>query len=266
MSVPCVGYGIRYEYGIFRQTFEDGRQVEQPDNWLALGSPWEFPHPEAAQIVNFAGHTETYETDGVVKTRWIPDWSVQAIPYNYMVPGYQNGRVNTLRLWSRGRHRRVRSADLQLRRLRRGGPGADLRGEHLQGALSRGLHPSGQGAPAAAAVLLRLRLDPRLHRERAAGRLRPHQAAGPGDLPAQRHPPGDRRTRADAGAGGREGLRVGRRLGDHQAVLRLHLSHPAARGPGGVVGRPAGPAAPPPPGDHLPDQRRVPGRGPGAVR
>ena len=100
MSVPCVGYGIRYEYGIFRQTFEDGRQVEQPDNWLALGSPWEFPHPEAAQIVNFAGHTETYETDGVVKTRWIPDWSVQAIPYNYMVPGYQNGRVNTLRLWS----------------------------------------------------------------------------------------------------------------------------------------------------------------------
>jgi starch phosphorylase len=100
MSVPCVGYGIRYEYGIFRQTFEAGRQVEQPDNWLALGSPWEFPHPEAAQIVNFAGHTEHYDDDGVVRVRWVPGWSVQAIPYNYMVPGYQNGRVNTLRLWS----------------------------------------------------------------------------------------------------------------------------------------------------------------------
>jgi glycogen phosphorylase len=101
MSVPCVGYGIRYEYGIFRQTFEDGRQVEQPDNWLALGSPWEFPHPEAAQIVNFAGHTEKFtDDDGVTRNRWIPGWSVQALPYNYMVPGYQNGRVNTLRLWS----------------------------------------------------------------------------------------------------------------------------------------------------------------------
>ena len=100
MSVPSVGYGIRYEYGIFRQTFEDGRQVEQPDNWLALGSPWEFPHPEAAQIVNFAGHTEHYDDDGVPRIRWVPGWSVQAIPYNYMVPGYQNGRVNTLRLWS----------------------------------------------------------------------------------------------------------------------------------------------------------------------
>ena len=99
-SVPCIGYGIRYEYGIFRQTFVDGRQVEQPDNWLGLGAPWEFPHPEASVTINFAGHTETYTEDGVEKTRWIPGWDVLAIPYNYMVPGYQNDRVNTLRLWS----------------------------------------------------------------------------------------------------------------------------------------------------------------------
>jgi len=100
MGVPNVGYGIRYEYGIFRQTFVDGQQVEQPDAWLALGSPWEFPHPEAAQTVSFGGHTETYDDDGVTRTRWIPGWSVRAVPYNYMVPGYHNGRVNTLRLWS----------------------------------------------------------------------------------------------------------------------------------------------------------------------
>jgi glycogen phosphorylase len=100
MSVPCIGYGIRYEYGIFKQTFVDGRQVEQPDTWLALGSPWEFPHPEAAVQVNFGGHTETYEEDGVLRTRWVPSWNVLGVPYNYMVPGYQNGRVNTLRLWS----------------------------------------------------------------------------------------------------------------------------------------------------------------------
>ena len=100
MGVPNTGYGIRYEYGIFRQTFVEGQQVEQPDAWLALGSPWEFPHPEAAQTIAFGGHTETYDDDGVTRSRWVPAWSVQAVPYNYMVPGYQNGRVNTLRLWS----------------------------------------------------------------------------------------------------------------------------------------------------------------------
>ena len=101
MDVPSIGYGIRYEYGIFRLTFVDGRQVEQPDTWLALGSPWEFPHPEAAVQVNFGGHTEKYlDDDGTERTRWVPAWNVLGVPYNYMVPGYLNGRVNTLRLWS----------------------------------------------------------------------------------------------------------------------------------------------------------------------
>jgi starch phosphorylase len=57
LGVPNTGYGIRYEYGIFRQTFVDGQQVEQPDAWLAMGSPWEFPHPEAAQTIKFGGRT-----------------------------------------------------------------------------------------------------------------------------------------------------------------------------------------------------------------
>lgn len=101
MNVSCIGYGIRYQYGIFRQTFVDARQVEQPDTWLALGSPWEFPHPEAAVQINFGGRTQRYtDNDGRERTKWIPDWDVQAVPYNYMVPGYKNGRVNTLRLWA----------------------------------------------------------------------------------------------------------------------------------------------------------------------
>ncbi|QLD13185.1 glycogen/starch/alpha-glucan phosphorylase [Microbacterium oleivorans] len=100
LSVPSIGYGIRYEYGIFRQVFRDGEQIEKPDAWLALGSPWEFRHPESAQTVSFGGHTETYDDGGVLRSRWVPAWSVRAVPYNYMVPGYQNGRVNTLRLWS----------------------------------------------------------------------------------------------------------------------------------------------------------------------
>jgi len=101
MRIPSIGYGIRYEYGIFRQTFVDGAQVEQPDTWLSLGNPWEFPHPEHSVQVDFGGHTEKYEDeDGVERTRWIPGWNVIGIPYNYMVPGYANGWVNTLRLWS----------------------------------------------------------------------------------------------------------------------------------------------------------------------
>ncbi len=101
MSVPCIGYGIRYEYGIFRQSFEDGWQREDSDPWLELGNPWEFPHPEHAVRVCFGGRTEEYDDeDGTTRTRWLPDWDVQGVPYNYMVPGYRNGRVNTLRLWS----------------------------------------------------------------------------------------------------------------------------------------------------------------------
>jgi starch phosphorylase len=112
MNVPSIGYGIRYEYGIFRQTFVDGWQVEKPDNWLALGSPWEFPHPEAAVTVDFGGHTEQYVgDDGETRNRWVPGWSVLGVPYNYMVPGYENGRVNTLRLWSA---RATRAFDLEI--------------------------------------------------------------------------------------------------------------------------------------------------------
>ena len=112
MSVPCIGYGIRYEYGIFRQTFVDGWQVEQPDTWLDLGAPWEFPHPEAAVTEQFGGSTEKYvDDDGVERSRWVPAWTVLGVPYNYMVPGYQNGRVNTLRLWS---SRATKAFDLEI--------------------------------------------------------------------------------------------------------------------------------------------------------
>ena len=170
MSVPCIGYGIRYEYGIFRQTFVDGRQVEQPDTWLALGGPWEFPHPEAAVRVDFGGYTETYDDNGTERTRWVPSWNVLGIPYNYMVPGLPERSGEHIAAVERAGHQGLRPGHLQRRRLRRGGPGADLRREHHQGALPRGLHPAGQGAAPAAAVLLRRVLDPRLPRPRPRSR------------------------------------------------------------------------------------------------
>ncbi len=112
MDVPCIGYGIRYEYGIFRQTFEEDRQVERPDSWLSLGSPWEFPHPERQVLVGFGGSTSTTTDDaGTERTTWTPDWNVLGMPYHYMVPGFRNGVVNTLRLWSA---RATQAFDLQI--------------------------------------------------------------------------------------------------------------------------------------------------------
>src|SRR5690554_6543901 len=89
LNVPSIGYGIRYEYGIFRQSFVEGKQFESPDDWLRLGSPWEIAHPENAVEVHFGGHTER-PADGAPDGAmvWKPAWHVRAVPYNYMVPGY----------------------------------------------------------------------------------------------------------------------------------------------------------------------------------
>ncbi|NEG70579.1 glycogen/starch/alpha-glucan phosphorylase [Bifidobacterium choloepi] len=96
LGVPAFGYGIQYKYGIFRQEFdEEGRQVEHPDYWLANEDPWGHVDYGRDQKVSFGG--KVVEEDG--KRVWQPDWSVRAIPVDYMVPGYESGRVNTLRLW-----------------------------------------------------------------------------------------------------------------------------------------------------------------------
>ena len=101
LGIPAVGYGIRYEYGIFRQTFDDGRQVEMPDKWLSGGTPWEFPHTHMSQPIGFEGFTESHVDElGNLRTTWIPAHTINAVPYNYLVPGFQNGVVNTLRLWA----------------------------------------------------------------------------------------------------------------------------------------------------------------------
>lgn len=101
MEIPAIGYGIRYEYGIFRQTFEDNRQVEVPDKWLSVGNPWEFSHPEMAQAIGFGGHVQdATDSAGNPIRQWHPERWVSAVPYNYLVPGYGGVAINTLRLWS----------------------------------------------------------------------------------------------------------------------------------------------------------------------
>ena len=101
LALPVFGYGIRYQYGMFRQTIEDGQQVECPDHWLRDGHPWELERREFQQLVQFSGHTETYTgADGRRRVRWVNTHDVLAVPFDIPVPGYHNNTVNTLRLWS----------------------------------------------------------------------------------------------------------------------------------------------------------------------
>ncbi|MGO9353770.1 MAG: glycogen/starch/alpha-glucan phosphorylase [Mycobacterium sp.] len=98
---PAVGYGIRYEYGIFDQEIHDGWQVEMTDNWLVRGNPWEIVKPDVAYRVNWGGHTERYVDDaGRERVRWVPDRVIKGIAYDTPVQGYGVNTCNTLRLWS----------------------------------------------------------------------------------------------------------------------------------------------------------------------
>lgn len=94
---PAVGYGICYEYGIFEQSFEDGRQVERPDQWLDHDNPWMFGQREHAVEVGFAGHVVDDPDTG--RRAWLPAEKVLGVPHNLLVPGYRNHVVNSLRLW-----------------------------------------------------------------------------------------------------------------------------------------------------------------------
>ncbi len=100
LGVPAIGYGLRYEFGIFRQEIQNGWQVEHSDKWLQFGNPWEIPVSDASCQVPFGGRTEMYEDENkAVRTRWVPDQSVMGVPYDTPIPGYRNGTVNRLRLW-----------------------------------------------------------------------------------------------------------------------------------------------------------------------
>ena len=98
---PAIGYGIRYEFGIFKQEFRDGWQVELTDNWLANGNPWEIAKPDVNYLVNWGGHTEHYVDDaGADRIRWIPKQVIKGVAYDTPIQGYGNHTCNVLTLWS----------------------------------------------------------------------------------------------------------------------------------------------------------------------
>ncbi len=101
LQCPAVGYGIRYEFGIFDQEIHDGWQTEITDKWLHYGNPWEIAKPEVAYRVNWGGHTEWYRDEqGANRVRWIPNEVVNGTAYDTPIQGYRVNTCNTLRLWS----------------------------------------------------------------------------------------------------------------------------------------------------------------------
>jgi len=100
LNLPVMGYGLHYEYGMFRQRIENGYQKEDPDNWLRDGNPWEVERSEFTRRVPFGGYTEHYrDAHGALRTRWVGTNDVLAIPFDMPISGYRNQVVNTLRLW-----------------------------------------------------------------------------------------------------------------------------------------------------------------------
>jgi starch phosphorylase len=100
LNLPSVGYGLRYDFGIFNQKIANGYQVEQPDEWLKLGYPWEIAHPEFSFPVQFGGRVEVISGPKGKEWRWVDAKTVVGMPYDLPVVGYGGGTVNTLRLWS----------------------------------------------------------------------------------------------------------------------------------------------------------------------
>ncbi len=138
MSLPAYGYGIMYEYGIFFQRILDGYQVETPDNWMRYGSPWMFPRPENLYPVKFYGRPALAKRpDGRPRFEWIDAEVVMAMAYDFPVPGYGNGTVNTLRLWAAKSTR-----EFDLKYFNSGDYVAAVEGKNQSENLSRVLYPS----------------------------------------------------------------------------------------------------------------------------
>ncbi|MGA3370764.1 MAG: glycogen/starch/alpha-glucan phosphorylase [Terracidiphilus sp.] len=101
LDIPAIGYGIRYEYGIFNQQIRDGWQVESTDKWLRLGNPWALERPEDAFEVKMGGRTERRtDAQGKVRVEWIPAWVVRGVPHDTPILGYKTNTANTMRLWA----------------------------------------------------------------------------------------------------------------------------------------------------------------------
>ncbi len=226
LAIPAIGYGIRYEFGIFDQLIHDGWQVEKTDKWLALGNPWEIPRPEIAFEVGLGGRTEPGSGErGRYRVRWLPERVVRGVAYDTPILGYRNGNANLLRLW---KAEAAESFDFAAFNV--GDYWGAVEQKVASENLTKVLYPNDE--------LLRgkrLRLEQQYFFVvlRAPGHDPHPPAEGRPALrarrevrgAAQRHPPGDGRGGADAAAGRRPRRSAGTRRGRPRARTFAYTNH-----------------------------------------
>lgn len=138
LGIPAIGYGIRYDYGIFYQSIENGFQVEKPDLWLRYGNPWDIIRPKIQYNVPFYGHSDVYHDDnGEVRFSWKDTHDVRAVAYDTPIPGYKNDVVNHLRLWKASS-----SSSIDLKSFNQGQYIDAVRDTQLNENISRVLYPN----------------------------------------------------------------------------------------------------------------------------
>jgi len=252
-QLPVMGYGIRYEYGMFRQHLENGRQVEEPEHWLRDGNPWELERPEYSRRVHFGGRSEFYNAaDGTLQIRWVDTHSVLAVPYDIPIPGYRNGTVNTLRLW-----KAVATDAFDLGEFNAGSYSESVAAKNAAEHITMVLYPNDASENGKALRLKQQYFLASASLQDAIERwIRYHgkdfsQFAEKKLFPAERHPPKLCRGGIDAPVAGRTGAQLGPGLGYHQPDYGLYQSHAVAGSPGEMAGAAVPPVCYPPARYHL---------------
>jgi starch phosphorylase len=138
LDYPAVGYGIHYEFGLFRQEFSNGHQIELPDDWMRFGTPWEIVRPEYTQTVELYGHVENvFDDKGNYIPRWMNTTKIIGVPYDIPIPGYGTNTVNFLRLWESRP-----SEKINLEAFNRGGYSEALAAKTQSETVSKVLYPN----------------------------------------------------------------------------------------------------------------------------
>jgi len=138
LDYPALGYGIYYEFGLFRQSFANGNQVEHPDNWMIFGSPWEVVRPEFTQEVRYFGRVENvFDDRGNYRPRWVDTKTIIGVPHDIPIAGFGTGTVNLLRLWAS-----KSSEDFDLAAFNRGGYVEAVREKAIGETVSKVLYPN----------------------------------------------------------------------------------------------------------------------------
>ena len=236
LQLPAIGYGLRYEYGIFRQEIVDGRQVEHPDHWLRRPDPWEVSRPrEAVEVgLNCAFQLKEGRLEVVPN---VPTTLV-GTPYDRPVVGYGGRTINTLRLWGAATHQ-----DFNFLEFSRGDFFDAVHEKVAAESLTRVLYPDdstprGRGLRFVQEYFLVACSLADIVRAVPPPGQRLARAARQGRDPAQRHPPVAGRRRADADPAGSGPAGLGRSVGPDRPDPRLHQPHPVARGAGDLADRP----------------------------